>query len=202
MVSTHLPPAVSLLSLYSSTILKACSIQIELSDSSCQTIIPRPMQDSISETVLHWPGGEIRRGDSVMQCPKCHAAAADFHTSEGVTVNFCRGCSGLWFEKGELALYCETDSDLPHLEQLLPQAQTTAYACPHCASTRLVELPYMAGADLQVDWCPHCQGAWLDARELPKVERLATQFDSHTARLRRTVDELQRAGYNIVGWRV
>lgn len=137
-----------------------------------------------------------------MQCPKCHHAAADFRTSEGITVNFCRGCHGLWFDKGELALYCETESDLPHLDQLLPQAQATSYPCPSCAHTTLVELPYMVGADLQVDWCPHCHGAWLDAAELPKVERLATRLDSHVARLQRAMDELQRAGYSLLGFRV
>lgn len=135
-----------------------------------------------------------------MQCPKCHNAAPDFHTSEGVTLNFCNGCHGLWFDKGELALYCETESDMPHLDDLIAHAQKTTYTCPRpvCAQTALVEVPYMAGEELHVDWCPTCHGAWLDAGELPKAEQLATRFESHIARLQRAISELQQAGYHLI----
>lgn len=130
-----------------------------------------------------------------MQCPKCAGAATDFRTSEGVVVNFCGDCHGLWFDQGELALYCETQRDLPALETLLPQAHATVYACPRCADTRLVELPYFAGDDLLIDWCPGCRGAWLDAREIMKVETLAARYEDHTVRLRRGVQQLAAAGY-------
>jgi Zn-finger nucleic acid-binding protein len=70
--------------------------------------------------------------------------------------------------------------------------------CPRCAQASLVELPYMAGEALRVDWCPSCRGAWLDAGELPKVELLATRFESYVSRLQRTISELQQAGYSIL----
>jgi Zn-finger nucleic acid-binding protein len=136
-----------------------------------------------------------------MQCPKCQSSAVDFNTSEGVLVNFCEGCKGLWFDAGELALYCETERDVPHIAALLGKARATAFACPRCLHTRLVELPYMGGEAVLIDWCPACRGAWLDAGELKKVEHLATRFESHTARLKRAVSELAQAGYRVVGVR-
>lgn len=135
-----------------------------------------------------------------MQCPKCQQHAADFRTSEGVTVNFCQGCKGLWFERGELALYCETPQDLPHLDTLLAQAQPTAFHCSKCQKA-LLTLPYMAGEDLYIEWCPQCHGVWVDAGELPKIERLATRLESGLARAQRAMRELQRAGYQVIGTR-
>ena len=130
-----------------------------------------------------------------MQCPKCASEAADFQTSEGVVVNFCPGCLGLWFDQGELALYCETAEDLPHLDALMPQARPTTYACPRCQTSQLVELPYFPEDALLVDWCPGCHGAWLDAKEVIKIEDLAARRENHTVRLRRGVQQLVDAGY-------
>jgi Zn-finger nucleic acid-binding protein len=136
-----------------------------------------------------------------MQCPKCQNHAPDFNTKEGVMVNFCDACHGLWFDQGELALYCETQTDVPHIASLVHQAQATAYSCPRCLDRTLVELPYMAGEDVLIDWCPVCHGAWLDPKELGKIERLATRFETHTARLNRGIAQLEQAGYTILGIR-
>ncbi len=133
-----------------------------------------------------------------MQCPKCASEAPDFNTSDGVVLNFCNGCSGLWFDHGELALYCETESDVPNLRVLIPQAQPTAYACPRGCDTQLVELPYMPGEAVLIDWCPACHGSWLDAKEIMKIEQLATRHESHATRLKRGIRQLEDAGYVVL----
>jgi Zn-finger nucleic acid-binding protein len=137
----------------------------------------------------------------IMQCPKCHGEAPDFNTKEGVVVNFCNDCKGLWFDQGELALYTETAADLPQLDTLLSQGQTTSYTCPHCPDEHLIEIPYMSGEDLLIDWCPGCHGAWLDHRELPKVERLAARHAGHMERLKRGISQLEQAGFTVIGLR-
>ena len=136
-----------------------------------------------------------------MQCPKCQSPAADFNTSEGIMVNFCGGCKGLWFDAGELALYCETESDVPQLSTRLAQARLTTFRCPRCPQTSLTELPYLEGEEVLIDWCPSCHGAWLDAGEIRKIETLASRFESHTARLKRAMTELEQAGYTVIGAR-
>lgn len=133
-----------------------------------------------------------------MQCPKCQDDASDFNTAEGVIVNFCRGCKGLWFDQGELALYCETEGDVPDLNALLPQAHQTAYRCPRCHDRQLMELPYMAGEAVLIDWCPACHGAWLDQGEISKVEDLASRYEGHTERLCRGIRQLEAAGFQII----
>ena len=134
-----------------------------------------------------------------MQCPKCSGEAADFNTSDGVVVNFCRVCHGIWFDRGELALYCETEHDLPDLDLLLNQARLTPYLCPRCERTQLVEVPYMTGEDVLIDWCPQCRGAWLDAGEITKVEALAARHELHAVRLQRGIRQLEAAGFGVVG---
>lgn len=133
-----------------------------------------------------------------MQCPKCQGDASDFNTAEGVVVNFCRGCRGLWFDQGELALYCETERDVPDLNTLLQQAHQTPYSCPRCHDRQLQELPYMAGEEVWIDWCPACRGAWLDHGEIGKIECLASRYESHTARLCRGIAQLAEAGFQII----
>ena len=108
-----------------------------------------------------------------MQCPKCQHPAEDFQTSAGVTVNFCQGCKGLWFDEGEFARYCQTASDLAHLTSRLQEAHPTSFTCPRCVHSLLCELPYQQGGALLIDWCPTCHGVWLDAGELQKIQRLA-----------------------------
>lgn len=134
-----------------------------------------------------------------MQCPKCQSDAPDFNTAEGVLLNFCNGCSGLWFDRGELALYCETEHDVPDLVNLLPHANATPYSCPRCQDKPLMELPYFAGENVLIDWCPACHGAWLDQQELGKIEILASRYENHTQRIRRGITQLAQAGFQIIG---
>jgi Zn-finger nucleic acid-binding protein len=133
-----------------------------------------------------------------MQCPKCQSDAPNFDTAEGVQVNFCNGCKGLWFDQGELALYCETEQDVPDLDNLLSQAKSTSYACPRCQDATLMELPYFAGEAVLIDWCPACHGAWLDPHELGKIETLATRYENHTERIRRGITQLEQTGFQII----
>lgn len=121
-----------------------------------------------------------------MQCPKCQDTAEDFQTSAGVTVNFCQGCKGLWFDEGEFARYCQTASDLAHLTSRLQEAHPTSFTCPRCLHSLLLEIPYQKGGALLIDWCPACHGVWLDAGELQHIQRLA-----HTATSREKLTLLQ-----------
>ena len=113
-----------------------------------------------------------------MQCPKCQSPADDLHTSAGITVNFCRGCKGLWFDPGELTRYCPAESVTRHLPARLKTARPTSLYCPRCTDTLLAELPYQEGRDILIDCCPVCYGVWLDAGELLQVQQLARAVQS------------------------
>lgn len=53
-----------------------------------------------------------------MKCPRCDGAELDEREREGVTVDVCRACRGVWLDRGELekilaraARYDEDDDD-------------------------------------------------------------------------------------------
>lgn len=37
-----------------------------------------------------------------MQCPRCEQGALDEREREGITVDVCRSCRGVWLDRGEL----------------------------------------------------------------------------------------------------
>jgi Zn-finger nucleic acid-binding protein len=49
-----------------------------------------------------------------MKCPSCEGALAEID-NEGVTLDFCSGCKGIWFDRGEVGEYFELSRDLPDL---------------------------------------------------------------------------------------
>jgi Zn-finger nucleic acid-binding protein len=134
-----------------------------------------------------------------MNCPSC--ASTDFsplNTSEGVTVDYCMGCKGIWFEKGEIAFYVETSDDLPTLQASQASGTNSALSCPQCDGGVMVELPYLAGEDLMLDYCGSCAGIWLDAKEIVKLEALARRVEP-AGKVLRTVRQLEDMGYQVLG---
>jgi len=73
-----------------------------------------------------------------MQCPKCQSIADDFHTSSGETLNFCRSCKGLWFDREELVRYCQAEQTMLDVLSRLDSAPPTSFHCPRCTDTSLV----------------------------------------------------------------
>lgn len=106
-------------------------------------------------------------------CPHCQSEIPDFEM-DGVALSFCSGCKGLWLDKSDLAAYLGGEQGLPNLPSSLKLAQPTRLSCARCPSQTLVEIPFKVGASLRVDWCPQCQGVWLDAGELEVARRLHT----------------------------
>lgn len=134
-----------------------------------------------------------------MKCPKCSKELVEFPTSELVTLDFCGGCKGIWFDKLELAEYVETLEDLPNEKDIALHGSITKFPCPKCG-TRLIELPY-AGTTTLVDCCPDCGGIWLDFGELKSVEEIAAHIDTK-GKLLRAARQIHDKGFVIIGTKV
>jgi len=53
-----------------------------------------------------------------MKCPRCETATLDEKEREGVTIDVCRSCRGLWLDRGELEkLVARTTSELEQVER-------------------------------------------------------------------------------------
>jgi len=89
----------------------------------------------------------------------------------GVRVHSCGGCGGVWLDKGELnALAHPAEGDLEYCSlERLAEDRVTNLPCPACPDVRLVQVNFISYTDIVMDYCPRCQGLWLDRGELDAV---------------------------------
>lgn len=53
-----------------------------------------------------------------MNCPRCESAVLDERDRDGITVDVCRTCRGIWLDRGELErLIARASEDRNHFEQ-------------------------------------------------------------------------------------
>jgi len=122
-------------------------------------------------------------------CPVCHAPLVIVEC-EGVELDACVTCHGIWFDAQELrqlfALAGVPDQVLDLADRLedLPQAGARR-RCPRCRA-RLVRVRAPCGdPDLILDRCPEDDGLWFDRGELAAFgEGLLGEEDAALARVR------------------
>lgn len=105
----------------------------------------------------------------------------------GVEVDQCGACRGVWFDTGELARAAR--NPLP----AFVRSGTSSRACPTCA------VPLVVGrlGPVEVDACPTCRGAYLDAGEALRLMPISDEpvaRPGHSARP--TAEEAREAEAN------
>lgn len=131
-----------------------------------------------------------------MNCPKCNVELASF-SAEGVDMDLCDQCGGVWFDKGELAFYTETSEDVPAIGNAIDAGRQVNCECPRCDDVKLVETRFVEGSDLLVDICPRCKGVFLDKGELKRVEQLSVDRDM-LGKVGRALGQLRQRGYEAL----
>lgn len=135
-----------------------------------------------------------------MNCPQCQVKLNEMRI-EGVDMDFCSTCKGLWFDKDEVALMTELEHDMPNFVASKASAKKTTLECPRCAGTHLEEMNFAMGKPLQVDRCPKCRGLWLDKGELSHAEDIASQIGSPHSKILIACQQLKKKGYDVLGAR-
>ena len=106
-----------------------------------------------------------------MDCPVCSTAVIVVER-EGIELDYCLTCKGLWFDADELELLAEAlkiDTPLPDIASL-PKAQTAERSrkCPRCGK-RMEKVAMGEPSPVVIDRCPRGHGLWFDAGELGQV---------------------------------
>jgi Zn-finger nucleic acid-binding protein len=140
-----------------------------------------------------------QKTENPMKCPKCHAETKNFRTQDSQQVNFCQGCGGTWFDKGELSKMIASDSDHIAGEKALQNGQKTGVACTACSVGELIAVKFHPAHEPVVDVCSSCHGIFLDAKEISKVEKVAATIEGGHLRLARAVVRMKEAGYLPIG---
>jgi len=93
---------------------------------------------------------------------------------EDVEIDKCSNCSGIWFEQDELrAAKDKTEPDLNWMDfEIWKNADKFIFSqkpiqCPKC-ELDMVQIDYDK-TNVEIDYCPKCQGAWLDEGEFKNI---------------------------------
>jgi Zn-dependent protease with chaperone function/Zn-finger nucleic acid-binding protein len=108
-----------------------------------------------------------------MNCPCCNQPTlVETLTKNGVLVDICKSCKGVWLDRGEIFLFSRKPKRLEAaLAGGLEGRRPTERVCPRCRTA--MEVGQFLRPGLEVDQCPSCEGYWFDAGEL----RQAIEFD-------------------------
>jgi len=107
-----------------------------------------------------------------MLCPECHDEMLILEL-DGVEIDCCDECRGIWLDEGELELLIEagSDPDQPILKALTAADAIKAKGqrkCPVCDKKMLlVYIPL--NPVVEIDRCPCNHGLWFDKGELEQI---------------------------------
>jgi Zn-dependent protease with chaperone function/Zn-finger nucleic acid-binding protein len=104
-----------------------------------------------------------------MNCPTCEVnRLRPVLTKQGVEVDYCDKCDGIWLDKGEIFHFTKRRKELAKaLKTALQQARTTQRKCPKTGEA-MKEVPLLDG-ELIIDFCPKTGGMWFEKGELKKI---------------------------------
>ncbi len=104
-----------------------------------------------------------------MKCAVCSGVElVSTMTRQGVVVDVCPECSGVWLDKGEIFYFTKTPQYVQaQIEEALQHPHPSERRNPYTQKP-LVELSLFNG-DLIIDYCRDSQGIWLDKGEINKL---------------------------------
>jgi len=103
-----------------------------------------------------------------MNCPSCSGKMKSVIEPD-VTTDVCQNCGGIFLDKGELNAfatafagdieYCSIDHDT-HIDRFPTRT------CPKCSDQKMIKVNLLAFSSLIFDFCPSCEGFFLDKGEI------------------------------------
>ncbi|MFH2202411.1 MAG: zf-TFIIB domain-containing protein [Elusimicrobiota bacterium] len=103
-----------------------------------------------------------------MRCPKCSCIMEEV-AHQGVTIDKCSGCQGLWFDMFEhdelkqlAAAYAVDTGDASIGREFNAKDD---YDCPKCAGARMSKMVDAKQSHIWYEACSRCHGVFFDAGE-------------------------------------
>lgn len=119
-----------------------------------------------------------------ISCPACRVPLFVLEF-EGVAVDYCGRCSGIWLDVGELSMLMHGLAGLPEWDEALGSTPGKR-RCPRCGVR--MRVGRAAGGTVDIDVCPRRHGVWLDNGELAAIMNAGAADD----RSRRAASHLGR----------
>jgi len=107
-----------------------------------------------------------------MECPNCKTSEMTaVYTEQGVEIDTCPECRGVWLDKGEIFYFTNKPFELQReLNDAIRQAAGSVRICPRTGEN-MQEIKMLKGR-LALDYSPRSGGIWFDRNELDKLLNL------------------------------
>lgn len=104
-----------------------------------------------------------------MKCPNCKDKdLVPIMTQQGVEVDFCSQCEGIWLDKDEIYHFTKIPSYLKaKIEDAMKLKQPSTRISPTVGAP-MIQLSILEG-EINIDYCPESEGIWLDKDEINKL---------------------------------
>ena len=104
-----------------------------------------------------------------MNCPTCETSTLKpVLTKQGVEVDHCKTCGGIWLDEGEVYFFTKRRKELAKaLKSATKQGSLTSRKCPKTGES-LIEISLLGG-ELIINLCHTTGGIWFDRGELKKL---------------------------------
>ncbi|MDH3615963.1 MAG: MFS transporter [Gammaproteobacteria bacterium] len=113
-----------------------------------------------NEAGMFWSGA--------MRCPKCRADMEQIDV-EGIEVDRCTICNGIWFDAGEMDLLKNKQAaaaiDIGDAKTGKQSNAIDSYQCPRCSGA-MIKVVDPRQTHIWYETCSSCHGSYLDAGEL------------------------------------
>ena len=111
-----------------------------------------------------------------MNCPICRSEAMIILELNGVEIDYCLNCKGIWLDSGELELLLgNSEETQKFLNSFKVDIITSEHKlkCPIC-SQKMEKILVGNEKKVRIDKCKSGDGIWFDADELEEVLRMGT----------------------------
>lgn len=109
-----------------------------------------------------------------MKCPKC-SAAMERVTVDGIEVDRCIACHGIWLDLGEVEKLRAKAGQVDTGESSAGKtAKAGVVNCPRC-NTRMIEMVVLNHPHIRYESCKICYGVYFDAGEFREASGTALQ---------------------------
>jgi uncharacterized protein len=106
-----------------------------------------------------------------MNCPKCREVTMLAFTFQGIQVDRCPRCDGVWLDKDELNAILDQKLGRQIEQVSFAQAPLADDSAPaHCFRCDRAMVDLIGAADVRFEWCEGCEGLFFDKGEISIIE--------------------------------
>lgn len=133
----------------------------------------------------HWAPRELQNlYDHVrMNCPVCNVPLIVVER-EGIEVDYCISCRGIWFDAGEIELLAEKLGCTLSLDRVGTGREHAVSerprVCPRC-DRQMEKIDVQGSRPVILDRCTNGHGLWFDAGEVGAVLQRSDEAEGHAA---------------------